>query len=560
MTFGGSSDACSKTTQRVLAKLGPPPDGTCDQRFFDMSPDILHFQIHFYFQIPILPPRENPLPEAADGRQISYSIIEEPDRSTPYPPSSLTELERDAMTSIARKREVGQLLQVLEDGRARNGNDGADVLDVLTRLKVYGRDPSNAEAMYCKGGISLLGEYAFAGPTSTSREALRCLANALLLAPNLRQDFIDLELVPKAAERLQSEDLDDEFLVSRIILLLTYDTSLNQDELLWKFSLASSINRHLLQHARVFVGGQEKSQSTGMDVMALSETLKLLFNLSARQDNAIIFQPAIKPILSILSGMKLPSRCLDPPINFLINTLVNLDISHAKASEFIESTSLSEMDGHTLVEKLSDVLEKSLKSYTDTELETCLPPLLTVLRKVYDFGGENLRTHMQDTLLPVHEDREVPIGKLNTLPSRLLRLSSSAMAPQLREIIPALLFEISDQDPEKFIENIGYGFAAGFLASHNIAMPQSAKQALRPAKNGSDELPLNPITGQRLDREPEDEGPPMTMEEKEREAERLFVLFERLNATGVVNVQNPVHRAMNDGKLESRIEEVDDSD
>lgn len=464
------------------------------------------------------------------------------------------------MTSIAKRREVGRLLQVLEDGRSWNGNDGGDLLDVLTRLKVHGRDPTDAEAMYCKDGISLLGEYAFAGATSTSREALRCLANALLLTPNLRQDFIDLELVPKAAERLQSEDLDDEFLVSRIILLLTYGTNLNQDELLRKFSLASSINRHILQHARVFVRTQEKSRSTGMDVMALSETLKLLFNLSARQENAILFQPAIKPILSILSYVKLPSRCLDPPINFLINTLVNLDISHAEASESIESTKLAQVDGHALMEKLSDVLEKSLRSYTDTELETCLPPLLTVLRKVYNIGGETLRTHMQDTLLPVHEDREEPIGKLDTLPSLLLRLSSSAMAPQLREIIPALLFEMSDQDPKKFIGNIGYGFAAGFLASHKIAMPQSAKQTLRPAKNGSDELPVNPITGQRIDREPEDEGPPMTMEEKEREAERLFVLFERLNATGVVNVQNPVQRAMNDGKLESRIEEVDDSD
>lgn len=212
------------------------------------------------------------------------------------------------------------------------------------------------------------------------------------------------------------------------------------------------------------------------------------------------------------------------------------------------------------MEKLSVILEHGVESYTDAELETSLPPLLTVLRKVYDVGDETLQTHMQDILLPLHEDREVPIGKSNTVPSRLLRLYSSAMAPQLRAIIPALMFELSDQDPKKFIENIGYGFAAGFLASHNIAMPKGAKQTLRPAKNGVYDHAINPITGQRLDKEHEDEGPPMTMEEKEREAERLFVLFERLNATGVVNVQNPVQRAMNDGKLESRIEELDDSD
>jgi hypothetical protein len=464
------------------------------------------------------------------------------------------------MAGIAKTKEVERLIQVLEEGPAKQRKDGADLLDVLTQLKVHGRDPKNADAIYCKHGVSLLGEYAFAGATSNSREALRCLANALLLAPSLRQDFIDLEFVPKAAERLKSEDLDDEFLVSRIVLLLTYDTNLNQDELLRDFAVAESINRRLLVHARACMRDEETNLFTGMDLMALSETLKLLFNLSARQDNAILFQPAIQPILSILSGAKLPSRCLDPPINFLINTLVNLDFSNYGSSETIKDKSLSQTDGRTLGDKLSHILEHSLGSYTDTELETSLPPLLTVLRKVYDIGSDALQTHMQDTLLPVHEDREVPIGKSNTIPSRLLRLSASAMAPQLREIIPALMFELSDQDPKKFIENIGYGFAAGFLASHNIAMPESAKQTMRPAKNGKHDHAINPITGQRLDKEPEDEGPPMTTVEKEREAERLFVLFERLNATGVVNVQNPVLRAMNDGKLESRIEEVDDSD
>ena len=52
------------------------------------------------------------------------------------------------------------------------------------------------------------------------------------------------------------------------------------------------------------------------------------------------------------------------------------------------------------------------------------------------------------------------------------------------------------------------------------------------------------------------EMPEMTQEEKEREAERLFVLFERLKKTGVVNVRNPVEEAYRSG----RIEELSDSD
>ena len=464
------------------------------------------------------------------------------------------------MAGVAKRKEVGRLLQVLEDARAGPVRDGVHLLDVLTQLKVFGRDPANAEPLYCKDGISLLAEYAFAHSTTTSKEALRCIANALLLAPNLRQDFIDLELLPKAAERLKSEDLDDQFLISRILLLLTYGTNLNQDEVLRRFSVASTINLHLAHHSRACEKLEDESQSNGLAAMALSEILKLLFNLSARQENTILFQPAVRPVLSMLSSMKLPLRCLDPPISLLINVLVNLDFSYTEASNSSDGEFLSQTQGYTLVDKLIDVLEKSLGSYNESELEMSLPPLLTVLRKLCDIAREDLRAHMQAKLLPVHEARDVPLGKSNTVPSRLLRLSSSAVAPNLREIIPALMFELSDQDPQKFIENIGYGFAAGFLASHNIAMPESAKQAPRATKNSATELPVNPITGQRLDKEPEDEGPPMTTEEKEREAERLFVLFERLNATGVVNVQNPVRRAMNEGKLEPRIEELDDSD
>ena len=71
---------------------------------------------------------------------------------------------------------------------------------------------------------------------------------------------------------------------------------------------------------------------------------------------------------------------------------------------------------------------------------------------------------------------------------------------------------------------------------------------------------INPITGQRRDMEPEDILPEMTDEEKEREAEKLFVLFERLKATGVMNVVNPVEQAVREGRLEDRVEEVDDDD
>lgn len=124
---------------------------------------------------------------------------------------------------------------------------------------------------------------------------------------------------------------------------------------------------------------------------------------------------------------------------------------------------------------------------------------------------------------PVSRERNQPLGKGASLASRLLQLSSSASAPNTRESISYLLFELSNENAEEFIQNIGYGYASGFLATHNIPVPASL---------GSPDTiatAVNPVTGQKLDSEPVGADPfeGMSQDEKEREAERLFVLFER---------------------------------
>ncbi|KAJ0366904.1 hypothetical protein COL922a_014401, partial [Colletotrichum nupharicola] len=95
----------------------------------------------------------------------------------------------------------------------------------------------------------------------------------------------------------------------------------------------------------------------------------------------------------------------------------------------------------------------------------------------------------------------------------------------LKVAISELMFVLSGSNVENLTRNIGYGFAAGLLASRGIDIPQSAGEAFSTNSEGLDP-DVNPITGQRWDAEKPDTGPPMTKEEKEREAERLFVLFE----------------------------------
>lgn len=116
-----------------------------------------------------------------------------------------------------------------------------------------------------------------------------------------------------------------------------------------------------------------------------------------------------------------------------------------------------------------------------------------------------------------------------------------------------MLFKLSSSNPEEFIHNVGYGYASGFLVNQNTPI---SPQALAESSSSTGKKPVNPITGQTLESEPKVPDPfaGMTDEEKEREAERLFVLFERLKKTGVIDVKNPVEQALHEG----RFEELDD--
>ena len=70
---------------------------------------------------------------------------------------------------------------------------------------------------------------------------------------------------------------------------------------------------------------------------------------------------------------------------------------------------------------------------------------------------------------------------------------------------------------------------------------------------------INPITGQYYDSELPTLSD-MTDEEKEREAEKLFVLFERLKKTGIMDVVSPIEEAVKSGKIQEYEEKEDEDD
>lgn len=478
-----------------------------------------------------------------------------------FPPYLLT-----IMAQPHKLAEVTRLMKCLEDA-IKEGSLESDVQSakqetILQQLRVYGRDPKNADPMYCEAGIRTLSRYAFESANlSNSREALRCIANALLLAPHLRQVFVELDCPRKAVQRLESQDTDDEFLLCRILFLLTYETKFDFGPLFDHNSLAECLNTHISRHADFLL--KNGSDLTPIENSALSECLKLFFNLSNfyPQYNAK-FVVSMESLFRILNTISITSPPLDPPVNYLVNALVNLNFEDSAKSISDVTIVFPTHSPSCNVEKLIELLDRAVSAYKPTQLETLAVPLITILRKMYDVAPEEVKRCMQGLLLPGEVDRDLPIGQSDSLSSRLLRLSTSAVAPNLREGISSIMFELSGEDASQFVRNVGYGFAAGYLMSRDIPIPETAKQ-IGGGTNGINDnrtMQINPITGQRLDKEPVGEEPEMTMEEKEREAERLFVLFDRLRATGVVDVQNPVRQAMEEGRFDNRIEEIEDPD
>lgn len=397
--------------------------------------------------------------------------------------------------------------------------------------------------------METLAKYAFESTSeSTSRGALRILCNALLLKAETRQLFIDLGYEPKACEKLKNGTVEDEFLLSRLIFLTTYGTNVDLPKLIEQHHLAESIIQNLKRHAeQASTPKSGKAKVDPMVEMALGETLKLIFNVTRFATNHISsFDDAIPPITTILCSYELPKTSktpLDPPFSLLINALMNLNLGSEAAKPTVYPANPDTPD--SLVNRLLDLLDISMKVYSDDGLEQSVTPLVCVLQAVYQnapaaagpapatskgsntFPDSPVRRVMRTRLLPTEEDRKQVLGKAETLPSRLLRNWSNPLAPEFRKSVAHLYFDISSRDPHQFVNNVGYGYASGFLFDNKIPVPPEAMKGDGTGEGSSINRPINPITGQFLDEESYPEIPPMTKEEKEREAERLFVLFER---------------------------------
>ncbi|GAA5890693.1 hypothetical protein JCM8208_004964 [Rhodotorula glutinis] len=186
------------------------------------------------------------------------------------------------------------------------------------------------------------------------------------------------------------------------------------------------------------------------------------------------------------------------------------------------------------------------------KVDEILGPVMLLLRKLSMLGEAQFV--FRNVLFPPNMDRSTPIDRHRTLAGHLVRLLSSILLPNTSFGVGEFLYNLCDRSPEQLSRTIGYGNASGFLQNRGELIPPPPLED----DDGKTGPRINPITGAFDSRSTAatDDEPPMSDEDKEREAERLYTLFERLQRTGVMSTPaNPVEQARAQGRFEETSEE-----
>ncbi|KAM0430550.1 hypothetical protein ACHAPT_005899 [Fusarium lateritium] len=450
-------------------------------------------------------------------------------------------------TGPEKLKTVTELVDILSEDAENTRLLPEDRDLALEELKIYSRDTKNSDPLYSEKGVTMLMRHAFFSPsTKTAREALRILVNAMVLRPETRQMFIDQGFARRACRELKGLNFDDEFLNSRILLLSTYDTTINIGELIDRYHLSEYIVEKLYLHVKDLSNKpthklgrllndlvttkpktklRSKSKVDPMQEVALIETSKLLYVVGHRcRDRISTLTPAVPHLVHILLKQTVPEpKPFSGSLKALISAFTDLDFEAEKSKIALYPKG----DTFKVARKLIGILGRAVKAYADTELDEFVAPSVKVIRKVYTNGPDSVKETMCQLLLPTANDRGDELGTRDTLPGILLKHLTSRTCPAFRLEVSDLFLEISGSDANKYAQNVGYGFAGSFLLQQSMPIPTTASEAFSGRGAGGSQEPRE-----------------MTQEEKERQTQELFELFDKLNPTSFTEEQDDPQEAV----------------
>ncbi|WVQ73410.1 hypothetical protein IAR50_002982 [Cryptococcus sp. DSM 104548] len=540
----------------------------------------------------------------------------------------------------------------------------------LTAIKFLGRNPVGSETLLSAQNISILIYHsclpvsdsptrtpASSSPWSpTAREALKILANLLVLSPAGRATFFQqggATAVSIALAQPKRDDKDEAAYVERLFLLgrLGFLVCVERPEAAKRMVDADVVDA-LVQHSMTL-------QVVPSNYMALSELLKMTNALlsvypyessgNSQQDPwDDKFDIMLYPLLHLFYEVRTVD--LSPPLTHIINTLLAVPFLPRLLPTWtcvpdttIEPLSSPTSTARTLLHKLGNLASPSsprkqsasgslapprarspahgdtssgssspraslsggrpfgagtagssqhktafparLLKVLDTFFETylpyptkpddklpqglildeVLPPVLLLLTRAA-IGCDTMRVWLKGTLLPPTLDRTPeagPIEQRKGLLGNILRLMSCGGHTVTRISAGEFMWAVCNGDASDLSAEIGYGNAAGILLEKGFSGPPPAKvtelwdeSSLKPISLSGQPVahppdanspitiqpatpiePRHPITGLKGQVNVQDMNE-MSEEEKEREAERLFALFDRMEKNPVISMKS----------------------
>ncbi|KAI0052651.1 hypothetical protein FA95DRAFT_1601694 [Auriscalpium vulgare] len=549
-----------------------------------------------------------------------------------------------------RRKLVDLLLHDLNACKADDAQARLTTYDLaqgLLALKSLAKHPSGARILASAQNLSdLLALFkTYKDNHEAGCEALRCVANTLLLVETSRQTLLEKDVNggEVAMQLLEKSTLPDHvFLASRILFLCTA-SSFSASAFIISLVENKPPGRHL--NAIEIIGSRLDSLTGsilgGMKMAreAMTDLLKFTFNILAHYPKLIdcervtdlgagdgkvmgeywserldgILPPLLRAFNTLPPSFPSP---LAPPLSHIIHALIATPIttalqpqwftSHSPANSGRLSSSTSSPASPVLspssgdskdakhgafdrafsrltvgrrsqsrasspspparsdnVQRAFDLLEVSLSHYlpgasepddpsvrklakdeADSTLDELLCPLVMLVTKLVT-ADTATRDRVREWILPTNLDRTSPLEGRPDLLGRMLRLLTSVYHPRLKDVSGEMLFVLCNSDATTLMAQVGYGNVAGYLFNKGIVTAPPGDAGGAPIS--ADGAQINPITG--AVQEPREEVE-MTEEEREAEAERLFVLFDRLERSGAIPPSsNPIRRAVEEGRF-----------
>ncbi|XP_060884082.1 synembryn-A [Labrus mixtus] len=185
-------------------------------------------------------------------------------------------------------------------------------------------------------------------------------------------------------------------------------------------------------------------------------------------------------------------------------------------------------------------MERRLES--GDKIKEKLTPVLNLLTESCRAHRET-RHYVRKHILPPLRDVSHRPEEGSTVKNRLIRLMTH-LDTDLKHCAADLIFVLCKENVRRFVKYTGYGNAAGLLATRGLLGGQTSRTLSSDTQYSSDSDSdteeyrqvkdrVNPVTG-RVEAEQPDPMEGMTEDEKEEEAKRLIMLFNKLSRDKII--------------------------